>query len=136
MSHIVLVEPVTITSITVEPEDILEQMNHNAIGLLHLDLLMTLSTRKILGCFIIFCDISLQRGELNQTILAGTSPALGALKDVGKHEHAYWTLKVLGLNTQASILMEVFLRHAVLLMFVVISLHHFNTFFFSVLNYY
>ena len=59
MSHKVLVEPVTGTIATVESEDCLEQMHHNSVWLLHLDLLMTLCTGKILGCFIVFSDVSL-----------------------------------------------------------------------------
>ena len=56
----------------------------------------------------------MERGELNKTVIAGASEAFWTLEYIGYHKHADRALKVLRLDTKASICIEIFLTDAIL----------------------
>ena len=61
-----------------------------------------------------FGNVALERSELNETVIAGASEAFWTLEYIGYHEHADRALKVLRLDTKASICIEIFLTDAIL----------------------
>ena len=56
----------------------------------------------------------MERGELNETVVASASKAFWTLEYIGYHKHADRALKVLRLDTKASICPEIFLTDAIL----------------------
>ena len=133
MAQIVIEKPVSLALVAVDAEDVFEQVGHDAVRLLHLHLLVALTAGEVLAGFVIFGHVALQAGELDEAVIAGARPALGALEDVGDHEHADGALEVLRLDAQPRVRVEVFLLHTVLLVITTAAGSSFNHFFFSLI---
>ena len=107
----------------VDPEHVLQEELHDPIRLAHLDFVVTLGARQIERLDIALADVLLDLGELNEAIVAGARPALGALEDVRYHQHANGTLEVLGLDAETRVTVEVRFLDSVLV-FVSDGFHH------------
>ena len=59
-------------------------------------------------------NVALERSELDEAVVACASKAFWTLEYIGYHKHADRALKVLRLDTKASICPEIFLTDAIL----------------------
>ena len=128
VAQIVIEKPVSLALVAVDAEDVFEQVGHDAVRLLHLHLLVALTAGEVLARFVIIGHVALQAGELDEAVIAGARPALGALEDVGNHEHADGALEVLRLDAQPRVRVKVFLLHTVLLVITTAAGSSFNHF--------
>ena len=62
--QVIVKEPMALAICAIDPEDILEQVRHDPIRLLHLDFLVALRAGQILAGLVIFRDISLHTCKL------------------------------------------------------------------------
>ena len=113
VADVLVVEPVAVALLAVDPEDGLEQLGHYSVCLLHLDLLVALGAGKVFVLLVTFTDVALLGGKLSEAFVTGTRMALGTLEDSGQHHHADRALEVLGLDSQARVGEEVLLADSV-----------------------
>ena len=59
-------------------------------------------------------NVALERSKLDEAVVACASKAFWTLKYIGYHQHADRALKVLRLDTEASICPEIFFADAIL----------------------
>lgn len=111
---VLVILPVTSTVCAVDAEAVLEQLCHDSVGELHLHLFVALRAGQVLVLFVSLSDATLVSSELDKAIIAGASSAPWALKYSRQHQHADGALKVLRLDTETGIIVEVALLHAVL----------------------
>ena len=120
MCNVLVILPVATTVRTVDTEAVLQKLSHDSVSKLHLHFLVALRAGQVLVLFISFCDATLVSSKLDKAFIAGASCAPWALKYIGQHQHADRALKVLRLDTESGIIVQVALFHAVLSS----SLHH------------
>ena len=120
MGNVLVILPVATAVRTVDSEAVLQKLSHDSVSKLHLHFLVALRAGQVLVLFISFSDATLVSSKLDKAFIAGASCAPWALKYVGQHQHADRALKVLRLDTESGIIVQVALLHAVLCS----SLHH------------
>lgn len=99
MHQVFIVLPVTIAFGTVDSEYVLEQEAHDAVRLLHVDLLMALGARDEQVLQVVCREILVLVSEADEAVFAGAGRAARALNDFRDHRHADGALEVLGLDS-------------------------------------